>query len=697
MPRITMLMTLAGWLAVAATAAAQRPWVEATGPNVTVVTDAGAGRARDLAWQFEQVREAMARVFPWVRLRMSRPLMVLAARNEATMRLLTPGDFEGRSRIYSSVSVGGADRYFIALRSDFTTEDREGVNPYESAYWSFAATAFGETSHALPTWLQRGMASVVSNTLVRKDEIQLGRILEQHVATLRSRPRMSLNEVVSLVDDGDSRLRNGDFLAAHSAHAWALVHFLVWANEGAFQEGLDRYIKGVLRGADPVKSLASTLGDVSRLEAAFNVYINRDIFPFTKFLTSAKLRREAFPVRDVAPVEMALLRAAHHVAHGRPADAKASLAEAQQLQPGVGDEVAALIADREGRNDDARAALGRAVDQPFATWWAPYRLATLESPMGQSGFRRIRDLLTTATGRNPNADWAWAYLGVAQAELDERETAVRAVEQAIELAPASSANRRLAARTYLRLDMPTEARTAAGLARALATTPEERGEAQDMLAAIARRLTAAAPEEPANTPDAGAAAPAPAADATQPDDLEPAPVARRGAKGAEPPRESSGSARPLGVVINDCFIDPVTCKAAVPVVERECRDTASASGGPACRAVGYILDAGLGMTAQPMRAAELYTLGCDRRDEISCVRLATLRSLGRGVARDPEVALAVLEPSCERGTQEACYRFGLHLSATGIAADRTRAREVFAASCKAEFAESCAALKKLPQ
>jgi TPR repeat protein len=215
-----------------------------------------------------------------------------------------------------------------------------------------------------------------------------------------------------------------------------------------------------------------------------------------------------------------------------------------------------------------------------------------------------------------------------------------------------------------------------------------------MLAEVARRLTARA-EEPADRGDAAAVPPTP--DVSAASDLSPAPVARRGANGEEPGRESSGAARPLGFVIDECFTDPVTCKAAVPVVERECRDATSANAGAACRAVGYMLDAGLGMTAQPRRAAELYTLGCDRRDEISCVRLATLRSLGRGVPRDVEAALAVLEPSCDRGTQEACYRLGLHLSATGIAADRTRARDVLAASCKAEFAESCAALKKLPQ
>ena len=90
------------------------------------------------------------------------------------------------------------------------------------------------------------------------------------------------------------------------------------------------------------------------------------------------------------------------------------------------------------------------------------------------------------------------------------------------------------------------------------------------------------------------------------------------------------------------------------------------------------------------------TQGCNRQDELSCVRLATLRALGRGVRRDVPSALAVLEPSCVGGTQEACYRLGLHLASTGVAADRARARQVFTASCAAEFPEPCEAVKKLP-
>ena len=91
--RQTLVFALA-LVASAAPAAAQRSWVEVSAPHLTVVSDAGAGRARDVAWQFEQIREALARTFPWVRLTASRPLVVVAARNATTMRTLAPGLWE---------------------------------------------------------------------------------------------------------------------------------------------------------------------------------------------------------------------------------------------------------------------------------------------------------------------------------------------------------------------------------------------------------------------------------------------------------------------------------------------------------------------------------------------------------------------------------------------------------------------------
>jgi hypothetical protein len=79
---------------------------------------------------------------------------------------------------------------------------------------------------------------------------------------------------VAATERRDARAAGPTRLVALDAHAWAFVHFLVWADRGAYAPLLDKYVNGVLNGADPVASVASTLGDVSRFETAFDVYVS---------------------------------------------------------------------------------------------------------------------------------------------------------------------------------------------------------------------------------------------------------------------------------------------------------------------------------------------------------------------------------------------------------------------------------------
>jgi hypothetical protein len=463
------------------------------------------------------------------------------------------------------------------------------------------------------------------------------------------------------------------------------VHFLVWADRGAYAPLLDKYVNGVLNGADPVASVASTLGDVSRFETAFNVYVSRDVFFFAKFETDARVSRDGFTVRDLTELETVRLRGSVHAAMDRPAEARAAAAEAAKIgPPGAGAEVLALVTDD---NDTAalKAALEQSVTQPGVSWWAPYRLATLlAATQDRATTERLVTLLPQATTLNPNADFAWTFLGESLSAVGRGDEAVAAVARGIALMPASSAHRLALARSYLRLGRYPEGLKAAGLGRALARLPQELVEAKqvlsDLAAASARaRELAAEPAADANTP--AAASPAEPATAV----LEPAAGTTATAAGAN-----------IGGLINQCYEDTTNCARILPIVVQDCRAASTITSTAACREAGYIVDAGVGVPARPALAADYYRLGCDRRDGLSCVRLATLQSLGRGVPRDADAAMHVLDPACASGLQEACYRLGLHLSATGVAADRQRAREVLEASCTATFAESCAALKKLP-
>ncbi len=606
-------------LAAAAPVSAQRAWVEARGPNVTVISDAGAGRARDVAWQFEQVREAMSRIFPWVRSQSSKPLLVLAARNETSMRALAPAYWEkSRDFTLAGVTSAGRDRAYTLLRSDLTVDDREGINPYESAYWGYASQALQDTSRAWPSWLLRGMASVISNTLVRNNEIQLGRVLPQHLSYLRGRGRMPLKDVVSVVTGADPRYDQAGFLQAIDAHAWAFVHFLIWADQGAHQANLDQYIVGVLKGADPMTSLAATLGDVSRFDNAFNVYVNRELFGFTKFETSATLSREGFEVRDLPPAESAAVRAAFHVAMGRPDEAKALAAQAQTLEPsGVGDEVAALLADRDGRSDDLRASLEKAVGQRYVSWYVPYRLATLlPTDQGATTLQRIESLLTRATALNPNADRAWAYLGEVMAALNRGDAALEPVGRAIGLMPASSDHRVSMARVLKALNRPREALRSAGIARALAKTPEDRGRATGILSELAQSMAAGAAAGPVADPNVAEPAVAEASPDSAPNQPEtstdaPSPAGRPTPAPAPAAPRNRAAGTPIIVLESDAQ--------AMAKAEQACNDGAS----DACVKFGTQL-ADSGRPGSMARARQVLKKSCDAGSKDACTVLRQL-------------------------------------------------------------------------
>jgi hypothetical protein len=156
--RVVVAVLIAGPLQLAVSA--QRSWVEVTSPHFTVVSDDGERAARAIAWQFEQIRSAMQVVWSWARVDTARPILVFALKDEASMKALAPRFWEQTDGVRpESVFVEGVDRYHIALRSDVKASDREGINPYMNAYWSYVALVLDSSfERDLPLWLQRGLA-----------------------------------------------------------------------------------------------------------------------------------------------------------------------------------------------------------------------------------------------------------------------------------------------------------------------------------------------------------------------------------------------------------------------------------------------------------------------------------------------------------------------------------------------------------
>ena len=187
-------------------------WVEVKSENFTVMSNDGERKARDMAWQFEQIRTAIDKGWPWARVKLARPLLVIDAKDENTMKSLLPGFWEKRDQIRpSSFFMTGPDRYYIALRGDLRADDKEGINPYSSAYWSYSTLALeANFSRVLPLWLVRGMSAVLSNSIVRQSEIQFGRPTPSLVRIIQNQPRLNLPDLLAVNGQSASFLAGGE-------------------------------------------------------------------------------------------------------------------------------------------------------------------------------------------------------------------------------------------------------------------------------------------------------------------------------------------------------------------------------------------------------------------------------------------------------------------------------------------------------
>jgi hypothetical protein len=102
--------------------AAPRTWIEVKSLSFTVVSDAGVGSARNVAWQFEQARAAFTRLWSWARPRGGKPFVVFAARDESSLKALAPEYWEPKDAVRPvSVTVTGAAAHYLTLRVDADT------------------------------------------------------------------------------------------------------------------------------------------------------------------------------------------------------------------------------------------------------------------------------------------------------------------------------------------------------------------------------------------------------------------------------------------------------------------------------------------------------------------------------------------------------------------------------------------------
>ena len=95
------------------------PWVEVRSAHFVVDSNAGESDARRIALEFERVRTIFHAAFAKFRVDPAQPIVILAARDEATMKMLAPEEWGGDSHIRpSGLFHSDGEKDYVVLRLD---------------------------------------------------------------------------------------------------------------------------------------------------------------------------------------------------------------------------------------------------------------------------------------------------------------------------------------------------------------------------------------------------------------------------------------------------------------------------------------------------------------------------------------------------------------------------------------------------
>jgi tetratricopeptide (TPR) repeat protein len=400
-------------------AGAAGSWIEVKTPAFTVVSDGSEKDARRVLGQFQQVRALFKKVWPWARVDPTRPVTILAVRDERGLRRLLPAFWETKNAMHpAGLFVSAPDRNWVAVRMDvgrFRGEDEARDNPYLLVFHEYVHLLVRLNFGHLPLWLNEGLAECWGNTIIEGDRLYQGHYVRDHIRTLRSVTLMPLSRLFA-VAPGSTEYSDHDRATLFYAQSWALVHYLAFGSD-ARRGQLDRLADLLRHGTPEAEAVPQALGAVGALDKELTSYVRRNVFRPVR--SSVSLETDpGGNVRALPPAESLALQATFHVAMGRQAVALALVAEALAADPNCVPalEARGLAAWRAGRRDEALRSLEQAVQQPGASGYAHFLYGRLlwESATDGPTLQRVEASLRRAVELDP--EFAEAYDSLAQAK-----------------------------------------------------------------------------------------------------------------------------------------------------------------------------------------------------------------------------------------------------------------------------------------
>src|SRR5271168_1097503 len=467
---------------------AKEAWVEVRSPHFVVSSNAGESQARHVAQQFEEIRGVFASGFAKLRVDPGKPILILAVKNESSLKTLLPGYWEQKGSVHpAGTYVPGEEKHYVALRLDTESE-----NPYHILYHEYTHALLHLNFSGLPPWLDEGLAEFYGNTIISGKDIHTGKIDKSHLYLLRDSKLIPV-EVLLQVDHSSPYYNEQNRASVFYAESWALVHFLLMDPEARKQNLLGHFLEAWDKTGNQVEAAKQSFGDLTKFGKQIEAYARQGSFYTGVLKSSAQADEKSYTSRALPAAEALALRGDFYLHTKRMAEAKAALEEAVKEDPKLAAAHESLGTYYFHQHDieDAAKELQTATELDSKSFLTYYYAAVLNLQQARGmpdEWPKAEASLEKAIALNPNFAPAYASLSTLYLMHPENQAkALTAARHALQLEPGTLHYSINLGFVLLRMNKTEEARALATRIVAEAKNPQELRMAESFQAATEGR------------------------------------------------------------------------------------------------------------------------------------------------------------------------------------------------------------------
>jgi len=336
------------------TVSARDTWMSVKTKNFHLIGNANEKEIRLVALKLEQFREVFTKLMPAMKYNTPVPTTVVVFKSKSTYAPFGP---PGTSGFFQS----GADVNYIALSTERGRHDEDSV--FNIIFHEYTHLLVSNTFKNVPLWFNEGLAEYYSTFNITDDQqFRIGYPLGNHILFLRENKLLPLRTLFEITHHSP-QYNEKSKMSIFYAQSWAFMHYLIAGKEGQLKK-LARFIDLIAAGV-PVETAFPQAFETTfdAMDRELRDYVRQNRYRYTRDTLAEKIKldttTEAKPLTDAE----AQAYLGDLLLHGNHPDAVKYLENALKLDPNLAMAHASLgmLRFREGRTDEARASLERAV------------------------------------------------------------------------------------------------------------------------------------------------------------------------------------------------------------------------------------------------------------------------------------------------------------------------------------------------